>query len=528
MRSLSLTRRLSLLGSSGILILYAAARAMAQIPGGGGNSNSNSSSGNIANVKNFGAAGNGVSDDTAAIQAAHNAAPVVYYPAGDYKISSTINLSANSSIIGAGSLPTNVGATWFTRISPTTNAFVYSYQAPTGTFPTGPRFRDIHLYCQNGIQINNPANGQPDIPGSQGGIVGTSLKNVSMSQSGTIGTGTGLQISSASTWEVGEQCNIAGFGVNVDVYYNGNPSFIRDSFLWTFGTAAVRITRLDGWGAKVIIEGNAFENGKTGSLAFIDVVSSFDVTIRSNFFEQGPAEGTGMTAAIIFDEVQQALIADNYINMPTACAPNWLKVTNPPSGNLQMLTITGNFLPGCGPASCNAGAGLPIFSNSGHVWLTCTHSGNSLDSVGSTTTGEDGIPINSVAKVQAPPGILALITPNLVGSVSNADWGGNAYIINEEWIVPPAAGGAPIRVVDRLANKGTLTVKALVHATGSITETVYVFDGSTPVVAGIGLVLTTQPKWYTLGTGLTISSFVEVQFYSNVTETIKIKAVSIE
>lgn len=49
-----------------------------------------------ANVLDFGAVGNGVADDTAAIQAAIAASKTLYWPSGTYNISSSITLSGNS------------------------------------------------------------------------------------------------------------------------------------------------------------------------------------------------------------------------------------------------------------------------------------------------------------------------------------------------------------------------------------------------------------------------------------------------
>jgi len=48
-----------------------------------------------ASVKDFGAVGNGVADDTAAIQAAFDAGGVVAIPAGDYKITAPITIDSN-------------------------------------------------------------------------------------------------------------------------------------------------------------------------------------------------------------------------------------------------------------------------------------------------------------------------------------------------------------------------------------------------------------------------------------------------
>ena len=53
-------------------------------------------------VNDFGATGNGTTDDTAAIQAALNASKSVYFPAGTYKITSTLTLTSSMNIYGAG------------------------------------------------------------------------------------------------------------------------------------------------------------------------------------------------------------------------------------------------------------------------------------------------------------------------------------------------------------------------------------------------------------------------------------------
>jgi len=53
-------------------------------------------------VKDFGAVGDGVADDTAAIQAAHNAAYSVYYPIGTYNVTGNITIRTGTNIIGSG------------------------------------------------------------------------------------------------------------------------------------------------------------------------------------------------------------------------------------------------------------------------------------------------------------------------------------------------------------------------------------------------------------------------------------------
>jgi hypothetical protein len=61
-------------------------------------------------VKDFGAVGDGVTDDTAAIQAALAASDTVYVPAGNYRISATLLFNRHK-IIGAGGNVTSKGTT---------------------------------------------------------------------------------------------------------------------------------------------------------------------------------------------------------------------------------------------------------------------------------------------------------------------------------------------------------------------------------------------------------------------------------
>ena len=80
------------------------------------------------NVKDFGAAGDGMADDTNAIQDALDASYNVYFPAGNYKINGTLTIRPYSNLQGAGkvgyvtSYTQNVGEG--TRLIQTTNAFL--------------------------------------------------------------------------------------------------------------------------------------------------------------------------------------------------------------------------------------------------------------------------------------------------------------------------------------------------------------------------------------------------------------------
>lgn len=69
--------------------------------------------GSAANVLDYGAVGDGVADDTAAVQAALNQTGTVYVPKGFYKITSTLTLSSNTTLVCEGTFVWAVAANLF-------------------------------------------------------------------------------------------------------------------------------------------------------------------------------------------------------------------------------------------------------------------------------------------------------------------------------------------------------------------------------------------------------------------------------
>jgi hypothetical protein len=56
----------------------------------------------FVNVKSYGAVGDGVADDTLAVQAAINASDGVFFPTGTYKLTAAVTLKANNTVFGEG------------------------------------------------------------------------------------------------------------------------------------------------------------------------------------------------------------------------------------------------------------------------------------------------------------------------------------------------------------------------------------------------------------------------------------------
>jgi hypothetical protein len=112
----------------------------------------------VVNVKDFGAIGDGIADDTAAIQAAINAAnskggALIEIPAGTYKLSSALTITQPNFIKGAG-----IGITILVQTNGTADCLYFNYSS----FLAGGGLEDISIHAG----IKNPIN--PSVMGSTG------------------------------------------------------------------------------------------------------------------------------------------------------------------------------------------------------------------------------------------------------------------------------------------------------------------------------------------------------------------------
>jgi len=146
-----------------------------------------------ANVKAYGAVGDGVANDTAAFQAALAASTAVYVPGGTYKITSTLIVPANTSLIGAGR-----GTAKLLRAFNGDMMTLGNYSSLSGLWLDGQG----DTYTGQGVVINN-GNGRQSITNcritnfaaaclyfqSQGGAQCSVIDLIASQTSGATGTG---------------------------------------------------------------------------------------------------------------------------------------------------------------------------------------------------------------------------------------------------------------------------------------------------------------------------------------------------
>lgn len=159
----------------------------------------------FVSVKDFGAVGNGTTDDTVAIQNALNANACIHFPVGTYKITSEITLNSNNVLFGDGQ-----GAT--------TLLFYKTSNPATSEFMLAARQESNILIENLTIKSNAYADGLFDV-GTY--YAGPPKRYVG----GDAGKINGLLISSCSNVTV-QNCEITGFnydGIRVSVE-GSNPS----------------------------------------------------------------------------------------------------------------------------------------------------------------------------------------------------------------------------------------------------------------------------------------------------------------
>ena len=222
-------------------------------------------------VKDFGAVGDGVTDDTAAIQAACTAALNVFFPSGSYLVSSGITLQAGASIFGDNPINT------FVNFSGTGALFTCTVGEYTSV-------KDISLY------------GTKTAPAYfRVGTVGIELNDsISMYNVHIRHFEIALDYGTSGFYNKFFNCQFAYNKYAAKDVAANNLSFFGCRFL-----ASDYFVTLGGYDSPVLFSGCSFEN-VTQSIVSPSLGASVEVTFNGCYVENAPTTsvvGTGLNAA---------------------------------------------------------------------------------------------------------------------------------------------------------------------------------------------------------------------------------------
>lgn len=252
-------------------------------------------------VKDFGAVGDGVTDDTTAIQAALNSgAKTVNFPSGTYKITATLNVSSNTKIVGSSA----------TVVCSVTIAFQALAQS------------NISII---GMEIQGPgAAVVPAVP-EDGGI---NFGNIT-STNGCTNT-------------LVQNCTIHGFYTGVSARY-GSGAKLFDSEVYDFSLYGVMLSRNDGFnvsrnyihGSIVSTGTNSYCISATGGSGSGD--TQIQCTVSNNRLCDAPA-----WSAFMSHDIASLLFTNNIVTNTR----NGIDVTAASGTSLRNIVISGNYFEG--------------------------------------------------------------------------------------------------------------------------------------------------------------------------------------
>lgn len=373
-------------------------------------------------VKDFGAVGDGITDDRAAMQAAHNTGQVVYYPKGTYKFSGQITIAAGG-MIGAGKTLTNLNS-----VDKSSNAAI--------------RFTGAYTTLEGGLVSGNSTFQNFTLNGNGLKTAGAGLQFYSATKEVSYADLRGLQISyfpinvdfvNASLWKM-IGCDILGHtvaGVRVNNTYDNDAgdSLIMGNNIITSSKTAAQILHITSGGLKVI--GNKLLGGRDGySMQYTGKNETSVLIIANNSIEHFSGN------AINFRKVSGGLptfrniiISGNQISVSLA-TPSAFLIANDGGNWLQSMSITSNVfqLPGVTNSYGIALTGVAALIIQGNIFR-----GNGLSSqaIMLTSCVDAKIGTNVYSNIEVP---YSLVTPRANNTISLDSQIGTAVTSDVGWV----------------------------------------------------------------------------------------------
>lgn len=235
-------------------------------------------------VRYFGAVGDGIVDDTSAIQAAHSSgAKKIIYPPGTYKITSTITVYAGQMIEGSGGSPYSPNSK---IVNNTVGGKCFQlYQTGGSGVEESFSISDILLVADFPIVLNDRT-GPISNGSSQPYLMQFRCVRCGIyARSNTVGYG--IQLTKVFDWVI-EQCDIGGFSINV-ILAGCDIGTLRDCRINAFNTYGIlEFGTSTTFGSQNRIWGNDILLPLSSSAVFFKS-SALHVSFIDNYLECGSA-----------------------------------------------------------------------------------------------------------------------------------------------------------------------------------------------------------------------------------------------
>lgn len=299
----------------------------------------------LTSVKDFGAVGNGTTDDTVAIQAAINAVQgtgrSLLFPVGSYKVSSTLSVTGTLRLVGESR-----------------NGSVITWASTT--------LHVLSVACDTGISVDRLTFSGPAGP-TAGNIItltGSATQNIfSTFRECTFVYGFNQIVTVAACDWVIENCvftEYVNYGVYVSDTFNvdAGDSFIGNGCtFFTSSATGVGIYQVSSGGLKVV--GNKLLGGLYGYQMSLSTLgtATVDLLLIGNSIENQTAGAVYLTrpsGSVVFGNV--VIVGNQIAGQGAATATSWIGIgTDGNSGWLSRIVISGNQL------LLPPGTGTPVF-----------------------------------------------------------------------------------------------------------------------------------------------------------------------